>query len=70
MRDRGGCATTIHIAIFAEEQDIDDFKNAECVDDKQYDEPPALVVTSGIPQRCSFPREGPDEHDDKDNGKD
>jgi len=38
----------------AEPDEIDNFKNAECVDDEKRDEPPFLAVASGIPERIAL----------------
>ena len=44
---------------FAEYKEVEDFHDAERVDQKQDDKPVALVKPRRTPQRPCFPRDGP-----------
>ena len=46
--------------IRAEPNEIDDFENAERIDDKECDEPLLLTVTCGVPESVSFDSDCPD----------
>jgi hypothetical protein len=51
--------------ILAPEDEIEDFKDAKGVDDKEYDEPDLLIVASGVPEREAFYDNRPREDDEK-----
>ena len=49
-------------ALFAENVDIEDLKDAERVHDKKDDEPDLAVGPRRFPEREAFPDDAPDEH--------
>lgn len=49
----------------AKPDEVDDFNDAERVEDKEGDEPFFLAVASGMPESESFEDRSPDGHDDE-----
>ena len=46
--------------LLGKEDDIDDVEDRERVDEEKRDEPSLMTVSSGSPQRHSFPGQSPD----------